>query len=90
MPCCLFAFVLFFPRVFLVGMFLLSNYLQSAYHGLILPVLGFIFLPLTTIVYAWLVNSRHPIEGIYLIAMIVAVLIDAGGLGGGAYHGGRR
>jgi len=32
----------------------LLDYLQRAFHGgLILPVLGFIFLPLTTIVYAW-------------------------------------
>ena len=53
-------------------------------------MLGFIFLPLTTIVYAWLVNARHPIEGGYLIVLVVAVVIDAGGLGGGAYHGNRR
>ena len=90
MPCCLFAVVLFFPRVFLVGMFLLSNYLERAYHGLLLPILGFIFLPLTTIVYAWLANTHRPIEGVYLIALILAVVIDAGGIGGGAYHGGRR
>ncbi|HEV3329513.1 MAG TPA: hypothetical protein VG096_00930 [Bryobacteraceae bacterium] len=89
MPCCLFAFVLFFPRVFLVLMFLLSNYLERAYHGLLLPILGFIFLPLTTIVYAWEVNMHHPIDGIYLVALIVAVVIDVGGLGGGAYHGRR-
>jgi len=90
MPCCLFAFVLFFPRVFLVGMFLFTNYLQMAYHGLLIPLLGFLFLPLTTIVYAWIMNGHHPLDGVYVIALIVAVLIDAGGLGGGAYHGGRR
>jgi hypothetical protein len=89
-PCLLLIVVLAFPRVVLALMFLLSNYLERAYHGLIVPVLGFIFLPLTTIVYAWLVNSRTPIEGLNLIILIVAVVIDLGGLGGGAWHRGRR
>ena len=90
MPCLLLILVLAFPRVVLVLMFLLSNYLQRAYDGLILPILGFIFLPLTTIVYAWLVNTHRPIDGINLIFLIVAVLIDAGGLGGGEWHRRRR
>jgi len=89
-PCLLLLVVLAFPRVVLVLMFLFSNYLQRAYHGLILPVLGFIFLPLTTIAYAWMVNSHMPIEGINLLLLIVAVVIDVGGLGGGAWHRGRR
>jgi hypothetical protein len=85
-PCLLLIVVLAFPRVVLVLMFLLSHYLQHAYHNLLIPVLGFIFLPLTTIVYAWLVNSRLPLEGVNLLILIVAVIIDVGGLGGGAWH----
>jgi hypothetical protein len=69
-------------------MFLVSNYLQRAYHHEILvPLLGFFFLPLTTIVYAWEVNSAVPIAGVNLLILIVAVIIDVGGWGG-AY--GRR
>jgi hypothetical protein len=49
-------------------------------------LLGFFFLPLTTIVYAWLVNTHAPIEGINLIILVVAVIVDVGGLGGGEYH----
>jgi hypothetical protein len=86
MPCLLVLVVLAFPRVMLVLMFLLSNYLQRAYHDFLIPLLGFIFLPLTTIVYAWLVNSHMPIEGMNLGILIVAAVIDAGGLGGGEYH----
>ena len=67
-------------------MFLTSTYLERAYHGLIVPVLGFIFLPLTTIVYAWLVNTHSPIEGINLAYVVLAVVIDVGGLGGGAHR----
>ena len=84
MPCCLIVAVLAFPRIVLVCMFLFSNYLHRAYHGLLLPILGFIFLPLTTITYAWLMNAHRPIEGINLVILVIAVVVDVGGAGGGA------
>jgi hypothetical protein len=86
MPCLLLIVVLAFPRVALLLMFLLSTYLQRAYHGILIPILGFVFLPLTTIVYAWLVNSHLPLEGVNVIILIVAVVIDVGGLGGGEWR----
>jgi hypothetical protein len=86
MPCLIVILVLAFPRIVLACLFLFSNYLQHAYHGLILPVLGFFFLPLTTLAYAWMMNSHMPLEGINLVILIVAVIIDVGGLGGGEYH----
>jgi hypothetical protein len=86
MGCVLLFIVLLFPRVVLVLMFLLSNYLSRAYHNLLIPLLGFIFLPLTTLVYAWLVNSHLALAGVNLLILIVAVIIDVGGLGGGEYH----
>ena len=81
---------LVFPRAALVLLFLFSNYLGRAYHGLLLPLLGFFFLPLTTLAYAWMVNTRMPIEGINLLILIIAVVIDIGGLGGGEYHRRKR
>ncbi len=89
MPCLLAILILAFPRVALVLIFLFSNYLQRAYHSLMVPVLGFIFLPITTIVYAWMVNTNTPIEGIYVFVLILAVLLDAGSFGGG-WRGRRR
>jgi membrane-bound ClpP family serine protease len=86
MPCLFLVLFLAFPRIALVLMFLSSTYLQRAYHSLAILALGFVFLPLTTIVYAWLVNSHQHIEGVNLLILIVAVLIDAGGLGSGEYH----
>ena len=85
MPCLLTILILAFPRVVLVLMFLLTNYLSRAYHGLLVPLLGFFFLPLTTIVYAWLVNTHRSLEGINLIVLIIAVVIDAA-VGGSEYH----
>ncbi len=90
MACLVLLLVVAFPRIVLAVLFFFSNYLQHAYHGILLPLLGFIFLPLTTLCYAWMVNSGMPVEGINLIILVIAVLIDAGGLGGGEYHRRRR
>jgi hypothetical protein len=86
MPCLLLIVFLAFPRIALVLLFLFSNYLDRAYHGLILPLLGFLFLPLTTLAYAWMANTGQPTTGVNLLILIIAVVIDLGGLGGGAYH----
>lgn len=86
MACLLLILFLAFPRIALVLMFLTSNYLERAYHGLILPLLGFIFVPLTTLAYAWMMNTNQPIQGINLLILVIAVVIDLGGLSGGEYH----
>lgn len=90
MPCLLLIVVLAFPRVILALLFFFSTYLQRAYHGFLIPLLGFIFLPLTTLVYAWMVNNNMPLAGVNLIILLIAAIIDAGGLGGGEWHRRRR
>jgi hypothetical protein len=88
---CVFLVVLLaFPRIALALLFFFSNYLERAYHGLLLPLLGFLFLPLTTLVYAWMANTRQPIAGINLLILIIAVVVDLGGVSGGEYHRRRR
>jgi hypothetical protein len=86
MPCLLVILFVAFPRIALLLIFFFSNYLERAYHGLILPLLGFIFLPLTTLAYAWMTNTRQPTTGLNLLILIIAVVIDLGGLGGSEYH----
>jgi len=90
MPCLLLILVLAFPRIVLLLLFLFSGYLERAYHGLLLPLLGFIFLPLTTLAYAWMMNTGQAIAGVNLLILLVAVIVDLGGLGGGEYRRRRR
>jgi len=90
MPCLLLILLLAFPRVVLLLLFIFSNYLQRAYHGLILPLIGFLFLPLTTLVYAWMANTGQSTQGVNLLILIVAVVIDLGGLGGGGNNSQKR
>ncbi|HXQ25602.1 MAG TPA: hypothetical protein VN822_04265 [Candidatus Acidoferrales bacterium] len=84
MPCLVLIVVLAFPRIALALLFLFSHYLQSAYHSMLLLVVGFLFLPITTLAYAWMVNTGRPTTGVNLVILIVAVVIDLGSLGGGA------
>jgi hypothetical protein len=85
MPCLLVFLIALFPRLALVGLFLFTTFLQKAYTSLIVLVLGFLFLPLTTIVYAYIVNGNHLIDGAYLAALVVSVLFDLGIIGHGEY-----
>jgi hypothetical protein len=90
MPCLLVIAVMAFPRVVLILMWLFSHMLDRAYHGLVIPLLGFIFLPITTIVYAWMVSAGLPLQGINLLILVIAVLLDAGSHRGGAGYYQRR
>ena len=87
MGCCIGALLaLLAPRVILVLLFFFTNFLYRAFHHqLLVLVLGFLFLPLTTLVYAWIINIHASIAGIYLLALIVAVILDVGSWGGGHY-----
>jgi hypothetical protein len=92
MPCLFLLVVLLFPRVALAVLFFFSRYLDRPYHDNILVLLlGFIFLPLTTLVYAWMFNTGIPTVGANLIWLILAVVLDLGLVGGGyRRHRGNR
>ena len=79
MACLLLIVVVAFPRIALVLLFFFSHYLERAYHGLLIPLIGFLFLPLTTLAYAWMVNAGMPTAGVNLLILLVAVIIDIGG-----------
>jgi Na+/phosphate symporter len=83
MPCLLLIMVLAFPRVALATLFLFTHYLDRAFHSIFVLILGFIFLPITTLLYAWMMNSGLPVEGINLLWLLIAALVDLGALGGG-------
>jgi len=91
MPCALLLVILFFPRITLACMWLFTTYLDRAFHGEVLaPLAGFIFLPLTTIVYAWERNNSMPAEGLNLVWLVLAVIVDLWGWGGGAKQRAKR
>jgi UDP-N-acetylmuramyl pentapeptide phosphotransferase/UDP-N-acetylglucosamine-1-phosphate transferase len=78
---CLLILGIAFPRLVLVLLFFFSDFLSRAYHGFLIPLLGFFFLPLTTLIYAWIVNSGNQVQGLYLVAIVICVLADLGIVG---------
>jgi hypothetical protein len=84
MPCLVGCLALATPRFAILLVVVFSDYIGRAYETTIVPFLGFLFMPLTTLAYAWAINSRGSVEGLHLAAVILAVLIDLGLVGGSA------
>jgi hypothetical protein len=84
MPCLVGCLALFMPRLAIILVAIFSNYLSEAYDSWIWPVLGFFFLPLTTLAYAfaWHLGGGS-VNGVGLILVVLAVLVDLGLLGTG-------
>ena len=87
MPCFVGCLALVFPRLalFLVWLFG-GNYLARAYDSWLLPLLGFFFLPATTLAFAFGVNSLSSPGHMSPLGWLltgVGVLLDIGLLGGG-------
>jgi hypothetical protein len=82
--CCLGALLLIIgPRVFLVAVWLFSNW-YNAFDSRLVAILGWLFLPYTSL--AWMFTFFHNggnVSGGYLVLMILAVLVDVGAIGGG-------
>lgn len=84
MGCLLAIFAGFFPRVALVAVWLFTNEVDRAYDTFIIPLLGLIFLPLTTLVYALLWAPLGGVEGIDWLWVGLALVLDLSASGGGA------
>lgn len=88
MPCLLALLAIAFPRVAIILLWLFTNFFTGVYHTIVIPVLGFIFLPLTLIVYTYFQNAHAPLGITQLVILFIAVIVDLGLVGGGAW--GRR
>ncbi len=90
MPCLIGCLALLTPRLAILLVFFLTNYIGRAYETGLWPLLGFVFMPLTTLAYAWAVNTNATVTGIYLVVVVIAVLIDLGLVGTSASARRRR
>jgi hypothetical protein len=86
MPCLMGCLALSFPRFALFLVWLLGgSYVERAFGGWLMPLLGFFFLPLTTLAFAY---SRHSLSfageltPLGWLVVIIALFIDVGLLGG--------
>lgn len=82
MPCFIGCLALGTPRLAIVLVVIFSDYIGRAYDTMLWPLLGFFFMPMTTLVYAWAINARGSVDGIHLVVLVLAVLLDLGLIGG--------
>jgi len=83
--CCVLILLAFFtPRIVLFILWLFTDYLIRAFDGFLLPFLGFLFLPATTLAYAIAQNELGGLNGLGVVVVLVGLAVDVGLLGGGA------
>lgn len=88
---CILAFIaVLAPRIAIVLVWLLTDWLGSAFESVIWPVLGFIFMPYTVL--AWMGAQLHGgVEGGWALLVLLAVVVDLGhAFGGGRAWRGRH
>jgi hypothetical protein len=78
------------PRLFIAFLFFFTNYLDRAYGSFFWPLVGFFLMPWTVLAYAWAMNAHGSVTGIYLLAVIAAVIVDVSSHGGGGARFRRR
>jgi hypothetical protein len=82
MPCLLAVLILLFPRVAILVLYFFTTFFTGVYDTVLIPLLGFIFMPLTLIAYTWLTKSAQPVDAFYLVVILLAVIVDLGLVGG--------
>jgi hypothetical protein len=86
MPCLVALLALVAPRVTSVVLWVFTNFFDKGFSGRpILLLLGVVFLPFTTLAYAWAMNARGAVEGGFVAVLIIAVILDVS-----SWEGGRR
>jgi hypothetical protein len=84
MGCLIVLMALIGPRVALLFTWIFTNLVDRAFEGILLPLLGLIFLPWTTFLYVLVYN---PVEGVSFLGWVIVVLgvlVDLGSYGAGA------
>ncbi|MDY7106515.1 MAG: hypothetical protein S0880_35515 [Actinomycetota bacterium] len=83
MGCLIFLLALIGPRVALFFTWAFTIYVDRAYDDFIVPVLGFVFLPWTTLVYALAYNGRE-VSPVGWLFVALALFADVSSYGASA------
>lgn len=84
MGCLVVLLVLALPRFVMFMLWILpTHYLSDAFGTWVWPLLGFFFLPTTTLGYAVAQNRYDGVRGWGFVLVALGLLIDLGALGGG-------
>lgn len=71
------------PRAVIVLLVIFTDYIGRAFDSFLWPLLGFVFLPTTTLAWAWAQNTRGEVAGVHLVVVVAGLLLDLGMVGSG-------
>ena len=83
MGCLLVLLAAISPRLALILVWIFTTLVDRAFEGFLLPLLGLVFLPLTTLVYVLAYRPVTGVTGWGWFWVVLAVLFDLGSYGGG-------
>ena len=84
MPCLVALVALMVPRLVMFFIWLFTGWFRAAFDTWYWPLLGFFFMPYTTLAYmAAMFNNNHAVSGLWLALIVIAAIVDAGHWGGG-------
>lgn len=79
---CLTGMIAFFSRFMLLIMWISRPVAWNAtFDSVILPCLGWFFLPITTMMYVWLIQGLGTIQGVDWVWLFLAFLLDIATVG---------
>ena len=78
------------PRLALALVWLFTNLVDRAFDGALVPVLGFVFLPLTTLFYVLAWSPVGGVTGVGWLFVAIGVMFDLGAYGAAARQRSRR
>lgn len=81
MGCLIFLLALLSARIALIFMWIFTNLVDRAFDSFIVPLLGVIFLPWTTLAYVVLWSPRGGVEGWEWIVVGLGLVVDIGSYG---------
>jgi hypothetical protein len=76
--CLLVLLALISPRLALLALWLFTDLLSRAFESWVVPALGFLLLPWTTLAYALMWASSDRVNGFEWFIVVLAFLIDLG------------
>ena len=88
---CLTAFVSSFSRIMLLCVWIARPAMMNAtFSTFILPCLGFMVLPFTTLMYVFLMQGIGSLQGLDWLWLFLAAVLDIAGLGSAGYSNRNR
>jgi hypothetical protein len=90
--CCLLAVMAIFgPRLAFILTWIFTNRVAIAFHhGFLVPLLGLIFLPWTSLMYVFAYAAGRGVTGIGWLFVALGLAADIAAYSSGAYQRGRR